>query len=357
MLERWLRPRPPPPAPVTATIVAPAALPKPQAEASPVTCEIRTSFENNLYPSLLLSFATADPEYTRCVSVSISGAETGKSYQLEIACDLLDRPAMVTVKAPAEKFELHPVLPWNYLGLRKVIQLRPETIVATVSGKGVLTQSSVTCNLHPVNEAVSRVFDPDSNSWQDMSICFAAFVNEDHPWINSILQEAMQRDGLARFSGYEFGTESVVRQMHAIWDALAARGLSYVDIATTSGAVPDVATQYVRFLDQSLRDQGANCVDASVMMASIFRRIGLRPVLIFRPGHCFVAVYDSAQGGQLIGLETTLLSTAPFGSAFSLGAEELGNTVPHLDTPGYSSVDIAVARQAGVRPIEYDNTP
>jgi len=55
----------------------------------------------------------------------------------------------------------------------------------------------------------------------------------------------------------------------------------------------------------------------------------------------------------LIGLETTLLSSAAFGSAFSMGAQELSNTIPHLETPGFSSVDIAVARQAGVRPIEF----
>jgi hypothetical protein len=353
-LERMLHPRTPegPPASAAAVLV-PRALPVAEKPIAALGLAVRTSFENNLYPSLLLSFAAADPAYTRCVTVAVSGAVKGQSYQLEIASSLLERSAVVTVTAPGERFELHPVLPWNYGSLRQVTQLRPETILATVAGRGGPTQTSATCMIHPVNEAVSRIFDPESNAWQDMSICYAAFVNEDHPWINQILSEAMQRDGVARFSGYEFGPESVVRQMRAVWDALASRGLSYADLATTSGAVPDVSTQYVRFLDQSLRDQGANCVDASVLFASVFRRIGLRPVLVFKPGHCFVAVYDSQQGGQLIGLETTLLSSAAFGAAFALGTQELNNTLPHLESPGYSSVDIAVARQAGVRPIEF----
>ena len=361
-LDQVLAPRPMAIAAVSAAVVipqraAPVRAAKPSAE---VTVEVRATFDNNIYPSLLLSFAAADPAFTRCLTVAVTGAVKGQSYQLELASDLLERPATQTVTAPSDRFELHPLLPWNYGVLRGITQLRPETFLATLrsnaaSANGAPIETSTTCMVHPVNEVVSRIFNVETDAWQDMSICYAAFVNEDHPWINQILSEATQRDGLARFSGYEFGADSVVRQMRAVWDALAARGLSYADLATTSGAVPDVNTQYVRFLDQTLHDQGANCVDASVLLASVFRRIGLRPVLIFKPGHCFVAVYDAAQGGQLIGLETTLLSSAPFGSAFSMGAQELNNTIPHLDSPGYSSVDIAVARQAGVCPIEFSS--
>ncbi len=361
-LDRVLAPRPAAVAPVSAAVVlplraAPAQAAKPAAD---IALEVRATFDNNIYPSLLLSFAAADPAFSRCLTVAVTGAVKGQSYQLELASDLLERPATQTVTAPSDRFELHPLLPWNYVVLRGITQLRPATFLATLRSNAASSntpplETSTTCMIHPVNEVVSRIFNVETDSWQDMSICYAAFVNEDHPWINQILSEATQRDGLTRFSGYEFGPDSVVRQMRAVWDTLAARGLSYADLATTSGAVPDVNTQYVRFLDQTLHDQGANCVDASVLLASVFRRIGLRPVLIFKPGHCFIAVYDAAQGGQLIGLETTLLSAAPFGSAFSMGAQELNNTIPHLDSPGYSSVDIAVARQAGVRPIEFSS--
>jgi hypothetical protein len=361
-LDHVLAPRPAAVAPVSAALVLPrpAAPVKADKPAADITLEVRATFDNNIYPSLLLSFAAADPAFTRCLTVAVTGAVKGQSYQLELASDLLERPATQTVTAPSDRFELHPLLPWNYGALRGITQLRPETFLATLKSNATSPntpsiETSTTCMIHPVNEVVSRIFNVETDAWQDMSICYAAFVNEDHPWINQILSEATQRDGLARFSGYEFGPDSVVRQMRAVWDALAARGLSYADLATTSGAVPDVNTQYVRFLDQTLHDQGANCVDASVLLASVFRRIGLRPVLIFKPGHCFVAVYDAAQGGQLIGLETTLLSAAPFGSAFAMGAQELNNTIPHLDSPGYSSVDIAVARQAGVRPIEFSS--
>ena len=111
------------------------------------------------------------------------------------------------------------------------------------------------------------------------------------------------------------------------------------------------------FIDQSLKDQGANCVDASVLLASIFRRIGLRPVLIFIPGHCFVGVYDADKGGQLIPLETTLLSSTSFANAESAGEKEMSMALDTMGQPGYSSVDISLARDSGVLPIEYTPTP
>ncbi len=347
------------PAPVSVEVDAPPPPVRPAAPppgAAPLACTLKVSFSNNIYPSLLLSLGSADPEYTRCLTVALDGAAEGQNYRVEIASTLLQSAAVSTVRATAGHFEVEPDLPWNFQVLRRVAQLRPETIVVNVYGpKDVPIQASLTCVVHPVNEVISRLYDAETGAWVDMSLCYAAFVNEDHPWINQILEEAVAKDGLARFSGYEFGEESVVRQMQAVWDALAARGLNYVDVATMSGGVPNVATQYVRFLDQSIRDQGANCVDASALFASVFRRIGLRPVLLFRPGHCLVAVYDSAQGGHLLAVETTMLSSASFGEAFKYGSQELGGIVPHLDSPGYSSVDIAGARQSGVRPIEYDD--
>ncbi len=359
-IDRWLRPWPEGRvayvrmmAPAREAGPAPAAAEAAKEPDAPLECSLRSSFDNHLFPSLLLSFAAADPEYTRCLTVAIRGAVKGRSYRIQVESALFSRPAVLTESAPGADFELHPSVPWDYAALRRISQLRPESVTVSVAAERQSAQSTVACIVHPVNEAVSRLVDPGTGNWVDVSICFAAFVNEDHPWINQILQEAMARDGVARFSGYELGPESVVRQMRAIWDALAARGLNYVDLAMTSGAVQGVSTQYVRFLDQSMRDQGANCVDGAVLFASIFRRIGLRPVLVFRPGHCFVAVYDAAQGGQLMAVETTLLSGAPFAQAFSLGRQELANALPHLDTPGYSTVDIAAARQAGVRPIEF----
>lgn len=346
---------PPPPAPAISPAAAPPTPEPPPASPVAPTCELTASFENNIYPSLLLSLGASYPEASRCLTIALHELPASGSFQLRIDSELFLRPLEVGFDAPSGAVTLNPELPWNFDALRRTTQTAPQSFVATliVDGKPA-GEATVACTLHSVNEAVSRIYNGSSGQWQDTSVCFAAFVNEDHPWINTLLQEAMASGGVHAFTGYQSGAQSEIQQVQAIWDALAARGLSYVNVATDSAASPLVSTQYVRFLDQSVHDHGANCVDASVLFASILRRIGLRPVLIFRPGHCFTGFYDAPEGGRLIAFETTLLGAAPFSAATAEGTRELQTTLPYLGTAQYSIVDIALCRQQGINPIPFE---
>jgi len=333
---------------------------EPQAQPAPATpqaspgFEMTASFQNNIYPSLMLSFGVAYPEYTRCLTLALHGLPGAGQVQLRVESSLFIEPLQVPVDAPSGSVTLSPELPWNFDALRRSTQLSPQTFVATLTVDGKPeAEATLVCTLHSVNEAVSRIYNTATGQWQDTSVCFAAFVNEDHPWINALLQEAIASGGVHAFSGYQGGPQATLQQVQAVWDALAARGLSYVNVATDSGTSPLVSTQYVRFLDQSVHDQGANCVDASVLFASILRRIGLRPVLLFRPGHCFTGFYDAAEGGRVVAFETTLLGSAPFSAAATEGAKELQTTLPFLGSAQYSIVDIALCRQQGINPITY----
>lgn len=345
-------------APVPAPARPPAeATPReaaPSAPAARPSCELTGSFENNIYPSLLLSFAASYPEYGRCLTIALHNLPAAGLLQLRIDSGLFVRPLQVGFDAPSGAVTLNPELPWNFDLVRRTAQMGPQTFVATLLVDGQAdAEATLVCTVHSVNEAVSRILNNASGQWQDTSVCFAAFVNEDHPWINALLQEAMASGSVRSFTGYQSGAQATLQQVQAVWDALAARGLSYVNVATDSGTSPFVSTQYVRFLDQSVRDQGANCVDASVLFASILRRIGLRPVLLFRPGHCFTGFYDAAEGGRIVAFETTMLGSAPFASAAAEGSKELQATVPYLGTPQYSIVDITLCRQQGINPISF----
>ena len=318
-------------------------------------CDLTCSFQGNVYPSLLLSFSVSYPEYARCLTVSLRNLPKAASLTLRVDSDLFLQPLEVAISPKDGAATLTPDLPWNFDALRRMAQMQPQTFVATVTGDGkTVVQSTLLCSMHSVNEAVSRIFISSTGQWQDTSVCFAAFVNEDHPWISRLLQEAIAGGGVHSFSGYQAGAQGLAAQVQAIWDALAARGLSYVNVATDSGTSPLVSTQYVRFLDQSVHEQGANCVDASVLFCSILRRIGLRPVLLFRPGHCFAGFYDAPDSGRIIAFETTLLGQSSFPAAAAEGAKELQATLPFVGTSQYSIVDISLCRQQGINPISFE---
>jgi len=357
-LERSRLPAPPvrpAQAPTRPDAAAPPREATPVAPAGRPACEVMGSFENNLYPSLLLSLAASYPDFSRWLTVAVRGLPASGSLQLRIDSGLFVRPLQVGFDASSGSAALNPELPWNFDALRRTTQMGPQSFVVTVLIDGQPeAEATLVGTVHSVNEAVSRVFNGASGQWQDTSMCFAAFVNEDHPWINALLQEAMSGGAVRSFTGYQTGAQGAMAQAQAVWDALAARGLSYVNVATDSGTSATVSTQYVRFLDQSVHDQGANCVDASVLFASVLRRIGLRPVLLFRPGHCFTGFYDTADGSHLVAFETTMLGSATFGAAAAEGSKELQSTLPFLGTPQYSMVDIAQCRQQGINPIPFE---
>jgi hypothetical protein len=109
-------------------------------------------------------------------------------------------------------------------------------------------------------------------------------------------------------------------QVFAVWNILQRRGIKYSDISATTPS-KFVVSQTVRFLDQSIEATQANCVDGSVLMASILREIGINSYLLMVPGHCFLA-FDLGKGedDEIVGLETTMLGNAdlmPIG--FGLG--------------------------------------
>jgi hypothetical protein len=349
-----------PPGAIAAPLIAPAPDPGPAGpapEAAPA-CDLAASFQANLYPSLMLSFGVAYPEYTRCLTATVRHLPAAGAALLRLDSGLFLQPLELPLAPDGGAQVLSPELPWNFDALRRTTQMQPQAFVATVLVDGrPVAAATLVCTVHSVNEAVSRLYLAATGQWQDTSVCFASFVNEDHPWIGGVLQDALAGGTVRAFTGYQAGPAGVLAQVQAVWDTLAAKGLSYVNVATDSGTSPLVSTQYVRFLDQSVHDQGANCVDASVLFASVLRRIGLRPVLIFRPGHCFAGFYDAAEGGRLVAFETTLLGSAPFAAAAAEGAKELQATLPYVGSPQYSVVDIALCRQEGINPIPYQAAP
>jgi hypothetical protein len=338
---------PPAPVPPEAAVTAPPAPPSGQ-----VSVEVAGSFQNNLYPSLILSLGSAYPAYSRCLAVRIRNASPSKTLQVKVDSALFQQALILSPPANSANFSVNPDLPWNFTSLRQISQDRPETfVVSLIEGDHVVAQSSIVCLVHAVNQVVTRVLNTSNNQWQDTSVCVAALVNEGSQVLGPILQEAIAGGSIQAFTGYEFGPVSAGQQVHAIWDALAARGMSYVNISAMTSPTPGITTQSVRSVEQTLHDQGANCVDASVLFASLLRKIGLRPVLVFKPGHCLVAYYDAQENGNLIALETTLLNAGSYASALSTGQQELQDSAPYFGQPDYSSVDIGFARQQGVVPI------
>ncbi|MGH8172942.1 MAG: hypothetical protein ACREPX_07325 [Rhodanobacteraceae bacterium] len=155
-----------------------------------------------------------------------------------------------------------------------------------------------------------------------------------------------------------------VRKVAAIWTALADHGLRYAagDPALSRG--PTVYSQRVRLLADVWNEREANCLDGSVLIASVLERLGIPAYIALVPGHAFVGY--RADHDRIEFLETTLLGTharfgesapdaeANFEAARKAGRARWQRVAGKFDKrhrPDYALIDIETARSYGIIPL------
>ncbi|HEX4448032.1 MAG TPA: hypothetical protein VH044_14890 [Polyangiaceae bacterium] len=133
--------------------------------------------------------------------------------------------------------------------------------------------------------------------------------------------------------------------LQAVYGQLQALNMTYVNVAFSF--FDPSASESVRWPATSLADRAANCMDGSVLIASLLEAVQLEPVIVIVPGHAFVAVRQGPGSPLVWPLETTLLGTAPFVTAVIQGIAQYTNPgIQHL-----AEIDIKAARVAGLTPI------
>ena len=288
-----------------------------------------------------------------------------------------------------QEYAVQPAVNYKYDALLAVRQAHPLNVAVRVAVDGRdLGQRGVTAWVHSLNDCLYAYQNPDDpDDFQDLAWMFAAYVNEDHPGVRTLLREAQANGAVDGFDGYQSGEPGqVLRQVFALWNALHRRGLRYADIGATSSAKESTWNMHVRFLDESLDDRQANCVDGSVLLASVLRKVGIHPYLVLAPGHMFLGFDLDDDGKQRAYLETTLLGNKDRDlEPFSYNAS-LAKATPHAvrrlagwksfhaaldaagkdyrenrqkyerdDDPEYQVIDVDAARRQGVLPIAHDD--
>lgn len=297
--------------------------------------------DQELYPSALISTATVDwngddqdaedkktaddpkpkkkdlPIYgdeNGWLAVDLTGLPKNASVEVSISIDGYLRPSTwkgkVSRITKAGEARIFPKALWDYEALLKVRQQRPVNVTFKATVNGVdLPETNETYVMRSLNDCMFYVlWDEDGEDFDDFSWLFAAYVNENHPEVDLILKEALKSGIVSDFDGYQSeDPKQVMMQVFAVWNALQRRGIKYSDVSTT---LPSkfVISQTVRFLDDSVRATQANCVDGSVLMASVLSKIGITSYLVMIPGHCFLAFdLGDDENAKRIGLETTML--------------------------------------------------
>ena len=221
--------------------------------------------------------------------------------------------AIFTCDNADDRYIYKPVINWKYDVLRTLNQPTPVNMIIqlTVNGEDA-GQRSKTLNLRSINECVFAM--RDGERLIDFNMLFAAYVNEDHPVIQQILKEGLETGIIKSYKGYQGGKEmNVYAQVLSIWNALETRGIHYSNLIESSQSSPVYFSQRVRTIEEALTFSQANCVDGTVLFASLLKAIGIDPVLVRVPGHMLLGFYLNKKHTKMEFLETTLLGSEETG--------------------------------------------
>ncbi|MDI1313607.1 hypothetical protein [Prosthecobacter sp.] len=260
------------------------------------------------------------------LGVELSELNKGAQVSVEITSDGLMKTAKwqgtVATVGQQGRALIRPKVIWDYQALRKVLQQRPINVIFSASVDGTpLPEATEVFTLRSINDCPLYVSkDKSGKNLTSLSFLFAAYVNENHPQVQEILKEALECHIVDKFDGYlSENPKEVFLQVFSIWNALQRRGIKYSNVAATTPG-DRVFSQSVRFLDQSISDHQANCVDGTVLMASVLQKIGIKSYLVIIPGHCFLAFDLTPDSAALpIGLETTMLGKNEITDVKNLG--------------------------------------
>lgn len=287
--------------------------------------ELVDQLGGNLFPSAILSVATTNTqvippmsgEYVgnpkSCVAIKLKSGHANTVVRIELAETPFYARSVSTFVLPKEHTEyiIYPDILWRYNALRDNEQAEPISVVANVEVDGKdLGQKVRTFSVRSINECLlgfNKQLPDGRTRYVSTRLFYAAYVNEENPLIDKVLREALNTRIVRRFLGYQSTPEMVDKQVYALWYVLQKRNFKYSSVSYSSLSSNVVYAQRVRTFEDALNSSQINCVDGSVLFASLLRAINIMPVLVQMPGHMFVGYYTDSAKKNLTFLETTMI--------------------------------------------------
>jgi hypothetical protein len=281
-------------------------------------------FNNQLFPSAVISLANYQGESSnslfdavrRPLGFIIQSEKSNIPLRWEIECvdkDYFDKAHGSFVYTQGNSVCLFNAdsIPWNFKKLAQNLSPTPVSMYYRLfDEKGNKVEKLVTVTIRSINDCVMFY------NGLDLRSLFSAYVQEDDvAKIDPILRDGLNTKMVTDFLGYQrnetYGSSYVDLQVAAIWKVLHDRGFQYTSITDNSAPDDGVAiSQTVRTFDNSLKTNQANCVDGTVVFASILRKIGINSDLVVVPGHCFLGYY--VDDTTIHYLETTMMSDSKY---------------------------------------------
>jgi hypothetical protein len=332
------------------------------------------NFENTIYPSLILSlnnFLVSQDTDFDLFTVNLTSPAPDAVLKVVLEESKFNSESVMTEELPekGKTYSFFPKISWKFDELKNTSQ--PGSIALNFKiyiNSEEVDRKILNLQYRSVNECVFAINQPGKT--QALPFMFAAYVNEDSPLIDVLLGDVLEHNITPNFKGYQGDEVSVIFEVWSIWYHLQTKGVKYSSITSTSNTSSKILSQYVRFFSEVYNTNQANCVDGTVFLASILKKLGIDPVLVLEPGHMYLGFYAKPDKQSFWVLETTMIgdinlnnyvtdydkmeaSINNFGAALDINAEKYNSNMSKMADPNnltYWSFDVSALR-AFVSPI------
>lgn len=199
------------------------------------------------------------------------------------------------------------------------------------------------CIIYPKDIFVETI----ENDKKDWDIDFRGFlcrwITPNDKVIDEIISEvAKDNDVVSNTSNNTFEIE---KEIKAVYDKLSDMKYSIRAINFSEGKYH---TQRISLPKTTIKYKSGNCIDLSILMASIFEALKLKVYICLIPGHAFVRV--KVNDSLFYNIETTLLGKKEFSEAMESADEKFNNHFVGNDAKDNSSfiVDVEVSRKSKI---------
>ena len=267
------------------------------------------NFDGIIYPSLIMGLSNYNGKIeSDFFTYRLTSPKDNSVLRIVMDSSAMNYVTIFQANMPekGKEYTFYPLVKWKYDNLIKLKQPGKVdfTFTCYINDEEVDVKN-MRLSYRSINECLLGLRD-STNKYIDYRWMFAAFVNEDHPWLDIMLNNILDQHLVNRFAGYQLGEKEVLNQVFAIWYFIQTKGIKYSSISNTSKYSKQVNSQYIRFFDEVYRNQQANCIDACAFMASILKKIGIMPVIFVEPSHAYLGFYKDKSKKKLVLLETTL---------------------------------------------------
>jgi hypothetical protein len=241
------------------------------------------------------------------------------------------------------------------------------TVEQTASVERSLYDQTRRIKLHARDTALLAVEAPDG-SVVDLTNYLAAWITPRHLASERLLRQAAEHHPDRQFVGYQGsstlaqGADIVRAQARAIFTALKEDvDLTYINSPLNLGKQQGQITQRVRLPSESLAAGGsANCIDGTVLFASLLELASIDPFIVIVPGHAFLGWRIWRGVDRYEFLETTMISSADFAAAQQTAQDQYDEALMKgyfsrglFDPGGFARlVDVALCHAREIYPLE-----